>query len=98
MQPSDSLPTFGLKLRFPSLPAYPFDGCFFFAGKREHPLPRPRWRLVTGSPYHRILPGECAGPPRLLDRPFRARHSHPPRQVHPPLAHTRGERFRLQGT
>jgi len=50
MQPSDFLPTFGLKLRFPSPPAYPFVGCFFFAGKREHPLPRHRWRLITGSP------------------------------------------------
>jgi len=42
------------RLRFPSLSAYLLGGCLFLSGIRRHPLPRSRWRLVTGSPSHRI--------------------------------------------
>jgi hypothetical protein len=54
------------------------------ASAPTHPLESGH-RLPT-----RFLPEEWSGPPRLLDRPFRARHSHPPRQVRPALAHSLG--------
>ena len=40
----------------------------------------------TGSPSCRCSPEEWPGPPRFLDRPFRARHGRTPRQVCHPLA------------
>ena len=40
----------------------------------------------TGSPSCRGSPEEWPGPPRFLDRPFRARHGRTPRQVCHPLA------------
>ncbi len=75
------------QLRFPSPSTYLFGECFFLAGPCEHPLPRSRWRLVTGSPYHRSFSEEWTGPPRLLGRPLGARPGHPPRQVCHSLAH-----------
>ena len=40
-----------------------------------------RWRVVSGSPWHRFSTAEMQGPPRLLGRPPLACRGHPPRRV-----------------
>jgi len=72
-------------------PSLRWDSCttrFFFAGpfarlaRRACGRRRAHRRLVTGSPFHRLLSRARQGSPRCLGRPLCARHGQPPRRIH----------------